>query len=258
MKKIIVFLGLILLPIFFINNVNANEVVGRIEDNANIFSTTQVQNLDNVITDIYNEFDLDVHFITLEKSYVDEVSYAHSYLREYYYDIYTAEALVIVFSLQEYNSSQNRRLEFVRFGDYPETILTDFGIDQMTLEFSNTVKNRLDPNVNESYYSASINLLNNVYSTISSKLLMNKIMPHIIILVISIIVSALVATVLVFNRGTKSTVSSRTYMNRESARVLGRYDRYMRSTHVRIPIETNSSSSGGGRSGGSSSRGRSF
>lgn len=259
MRKIIILLSLFLLPILFVNNISAYEVGSRLEDNANIFTNDQESEITKVISNIYNKYDLDIHFITLDKSYTSEGLYADNYLSYYYDDIYNADAVVIIFSLQEYNNSQNRRLEIINYGYLPEEYLSLSSRDNMTEDFANTVSYKSDPNVNESYFEASLNLVNDINNTIKKVRLINAILPHIIILVIALVIAGIISFILVFSRGTSKTVSSRTYMDNSSAKILGRYDMYMRTSVVRVPRQSSNSSGGSsGRGGSRSSSGRSF
>ncbi len=260
MKKIIIIISLLFLPIIFINNVSASDVGSQLHDNANIFTTEQKREIEVVIDNIYSQHDIDVHFLTLEKSYIYEGDYADNYLRNLYNDIYFADAVVIVFSLQDYYNSQNRRLEIINYGYLPEEYLSMSARDNMISDFANSVGHRLESNINEQYFKASLNLVNDINNTIKRVKLINAILPHIIMLVIALAVAGVVSVTLVYSRGTKRTVSSYTYMDGSSAKLLGRYDRFVRKSVVRTPRQSSSSSGGGSRGGGGSrsSSGRSF
>ncbi|KMJ57090.1 hypothetical protein AB685_18430 [Bacillus sp. LL01] len=69
-------------------------------------------------------------------------------------------------------------------------------------------------------------------------------------LLVSLIVAGVVVGILAYNSGGRITVSSRTYMNSNSSKVLHQHDRYLRKTVTKVKKPTNNNKSGGGFTGG--------
>lgn len=69
-------------------------------------------------------------------------------------------------------------------------------------------------------------------------------------LIVSFIVGGAVVGILAYNSGGRVTVSSRTYMNSNSSKVLHQHDRYLRKTVTRVKKPTNNNNNSGGFTGG--------
>lgn len=88
--------------------------------------------------------------------------------------------------------------------------------------------------------------------------------PHLRNFGIALVIGAVAVVIMVFTSGSRITTNQGTYLDRNDSRILGRYDRYIRTTTTKRPKpkETSSGGSGGGgvSSGGNSHSGggRSF
>lgn len=79
-------------------------------------------------------------------------------------------------------------------------------------------------------------------------------------LLIALVIGALSVFIMAFRSGTRMTAGIHTYMDPHNARLLGKHDRYIRTTTTRVQRPRNNdsgSSGGGGSSGGVSSGGHS-
>lgn len=75
--------------------------------------------------------------------------------------------------------------------------------------------------------------------------------------IIAIVLATIVVSIMAINSGGKVTTTQGTYLNTSTSKLLGRRDRYVRTSITRTKRETNSGGGGGG-SRGSSSGGRSY
>lgn len=251
MKKLIIIISIVLLPLFIINGISAQSTSKtNIIDSANLYSVQEENELLSQMKEIYEKYQIDVHILTMESMATNEELYINNYVKDLYnteQPNYDVDAVVILITLKGYYNSNQRWIEISNYG-YASEVISSYDVDNLTYKFTSRVGT-------SEYFDATSYLVDDVYNQIFKTQLMNNLMPHIIILVAALVISGLIGYSLVFNRGTKRTVSNYTYMNKETSKVLGRYDRYMRTTVVRTPRQQNSGGSSGSRGGGGGGRG---
>lgn len=76
-------------------------------------------------------------------------------------------------------------------------------------------------------------------------------------LLLAVIIGAVIVAIMAANAGTKMTAGGTTYLDPSNSKVLGRYDRYIRTTTTKVRKPQESSGGGGGGGGGISSGGNS-
>lgn len=247
MKKLLVLL--FLLPLLFIGS-NVSAANDYVRDNANELSSTEESNLESQIINVYNETEVEIFILTFDSlpgyGAYGRKDAADQHMNELY-PTSNPPVVVIVINTDIYD----RGIEIRAYG-----LAEDYISDQEA--YNMTGGNVLTNLTNGNYYNALTELVDLLEEEILSSKLFKAILPHIIIAVSAIVVAIIVLTSVIFSRGGSRTVSGATYIDRSKARVLGSYDRYMRTTVSKTPRSSNSSggSSGGGRS--SSGGGRSF
>lgn len=250
MRKILI-IFILFIPLLLTNSVSASS--DYIKDDANIYTSSQKISLLEAMNEITDEYDIDVYLITFETLTGNQQSAAIKYSNSFIIDIYgnyNVEAIVIIID-SNYGNSYGRWVEISTYGSVGN-VLSSNDCYNLTSPFSSVGSGNL--------YNPTLTMITNMKSEIKTSLLMNKLIPHIIILVISLAVASLVVVSLIFNRGAQKTVSNYTYMDKNTGSILGRYDRYMRTTVVRTPRSSGGSGSGGRSGGGgrSSGGGRGF
>lgn len=267
MKKIIVFIAVFCTGLMLTFNINSNEVnalsdvsimnnVSVVDDGANVYSSSNVTEIESKSKEIFDKYDINLHVLTYGEYGLNSYSagvYADKFVSENYgTDIMYQDVIVIVVGVNPSNSTGGNHVEIVSYGIASNYISSNEAYNLI----NGTAYSYLEK---LQWYNATIELISNIDSHISFTILLGNLLPHGIVLGIALLVSIAYVVSLVSSRGSRSTVSHSTYSKPDSNRLLGRYDRYLRTTVTRTPIQSSSSGGGGrGGGGGRSSGGRSF
>ncbi|SFR63788.1 uncharacterized protein SAMN05661086_00628 [Anaeromicropila populeti] len=129
-----------------------------------------------------------------------------------------------------------------------EDYITNSRIDQIVDDIYNNLKQH-------NYVAAIKHYADKVEKYSSKKPGAPTAMTYLLMLAISMGISAVVVGIMVFNSGGRMTTSFNTYLNPQNSRILARRDRYVHTTVTKTKIER--SSGNGGGHGGISAGGRS-
>lgn len=253
MKKLIVIF--LLIPVFFlgIKSTNAYDTpirnINYVVDETNTLSTSEISFLENEVIEIKKERNVAVHFLIASSINVDIVQYSN----EYIYDIYNTYnedvTLVVLADFYIFSTGSSRRhVEISNYG-YAGKLISNSDVEDLlyskAFDYFNGYK----------YYESLCEFAKLIDEELKSSILFYNIMPHVIIAGIATLITLLVIIFTVSSRGTRMTVSGRTYMEQGQGTILGRYDRYVRTTVTRVSRQSSSGGGGGGGGGGRSSGG---
>ncbi len=251
MKKLLVLI-IFIIPMFFITqNVYSTSPINNVEyvvdETGSRLSSSQISTLTSTVLEMKEEYDIDIHIVIASSVNEHIVSYSNRYISDIYGTTNVDAILIVLADYYIYSDgSTKRQIEISCYGDVDKLISSN---DAYNL----TGDAVYDYFVAYQYYNCLTQLLIDMDEEIASSILFNKILPHLIIGGIAIVVAAAVVVSSIFSRGGKKTISNYTYMDKNSAKILGRYDRYVRTTVTRTPKQSSSGGSGGG--GGRSSGG---
>lgn len=268
MKKIIMFIAVLCTALMVTFSANSNVVtalsdvttisnVPVVYDGANVYSTSNITKIESMSKEIFDKYEINLHVRTYGEQGLNSYTagiYADEFVSENYgSDIYFQDVIVIVFGVNPANTTGGNHVEIISYGIASNYISSNEAYDLT----GGTVFSYLQK---LEWYNATIELIADINSHISFTLLLGNLLPHAIILGIALLAAIAYVASLVSSRGGRSTVSHSTYTKPGSNRLLGRYDRYLRTTVTRTPIQSSSSGGGGrgGGGGGRSSGGRSF
>lgn len=250
MKKIIVLLSLVLTTLLFSGNVSATNV--DVMNSNDLVTNSEATNIIDIANEIKKKYDVNVHFYIYDDEIYSNPSdllvqqAAENKANDFMlgeYGGYDNDVIVIIlgYNSKSYSSS-NKWLEINCYGN-TDKYISNNKASSLFSDFADKFSQTND-------YAVSLEYL---IEKINSAMLMTKIVPHLIILGVGVIIACSLTVSLAYSRGSKRTVSYNTYSNNH--KLLGHYDRYVRTTVTRTPRQTSSGGSGGGSGGGGRSSG---
>ncbi len=267
MKKIVSLVVLFILSFAVVANVSAAEYGTRVrvDDASDIFTSNQEDVLDAKMDAMALKYEFDFHLLTIDSlpSGSNQQQQAIEYIADYYERMgygnpyasgKKADVIIILLATNNTSGTYKRWVEISCYGD-TDKYLSNQDCYDVTASFSGR-----DYTNSNSWYNATEEMLDDMLSTIKYNVLMSILIPQAIIFGVATLITVIIGFGLVYSSKPQKTVSNRTYMNKNSAKVLGRYDRYINTITTRVPRSSSSGGSGGGGGGGgrSSGGGRGF
>lgn len=272
---------LVLLCMPLTNRISASAAGNYIDDEAELLSSTEIEQLNEEIAEFKESYDTNLYIATVTTlDGEDKYAYAHNIGTQN--DI--GNGIVILYDYEN-NEEGKRTLVIQSFKDdiNPSSTLA---YDNITPERCDEITSSIasyfiDAEYYDGFYEA-ISLLSDtilvspkednfsdsedVYSPVSEEFNMaGEQNQHSFVhsiwgkswvqLFISLAIGAIIVAIMLLNAGGKITTNSNTYLNQQSSRLIGHYDHYIRTQTTRRKRESSNSNSSNGseRSGGGGS-----
>ncbi len=188
MKKLLLLLGVVTLLLFFNNSIYAtSNSKSIISDGANLYTVEQEKTMMTQIANIYNDYQIDVHILTMTSIDQNEVTYINEYVKKIYNTNEPnrdTDTIVILISLKGYSNVNLKYLEVSTYG-YAYDMINDMKLSVILDNFVSNV------GVDKYYYATNI-LLDDMHNQIHATRLTNELLPHGFILVVALVISSVV------------------------------------------------------------------
>lgn len=224
----------------------------RVIDEAGLLSTSEETTLESYCDDLYSEYSID--FIIMIKynvgAFTDQE--AVDIIDDYYLENYNGDDACITMVMINSLDSSDRIIQYICYNNAKNILTNSLGDSALDIAID-----EFNYDGSSSYAVLFESLLEAYDEKISSNIVLLKLKPHLIIAGFALLISGVFIFGLIYNSSAKDTVNNKTYES--NSKILGRYDRYVRSTVTKMHKPKSNGGSSGGRSrAGGSGGGRRF
>lgn len=218
---------------------NADSKIQHIYDKAELLSTSEREDLENMCIKYSKTDNLDIIILTHNDG---NAVYAEKYISDFYDKMLYKNCIILLVDMA------NRDVYIEDYGDRAMSIISSKDID--------TIVDKITPSLSNGVYDAAFKkYIKAVDNYVYPKPIYQNVWIH---LLIAILIGIIAVSTMAYNAGGRMTANGSNYIDPNHSGLIGRRDDYIRTQVTRIRKPQNNGGGNGGGGGGISAGGNSY